>query len=105
VPCDSRRPAHLGSCEDRAGRGPSRLDPADGNDGVADDAMPVVEVERQRDVFRTVAMKIAREASCLERAVNPASQGEPWLEDGVWMTPALSWDGGRTPGLSCGAGM
>lgn len=80
-----------------ASRKPSRLDQADGNDGVADDAMPVVEVECQRDVLYAVANKIAGEASCRNRIVDPAREVEARFAHGVRVDSRLAGSPGQRP--------
>ncbi|MHB1552862.1 MAG: hypothetical protein ACYCSX_10065 [Acidimicrobiales bacterium] len=52
---------------------------------MADDAMPVVEIERQGDVLRPVAKKIAGEPGGRDRIVDSSRQSEPRLEDGIRM--------------------
>jgi hypothetical protein len=57
-------PGRLPSEEDRAAREVSSLDPADCDDGSADQAVPVVQVQRQRDVLTAAAEQVAGELSC-----------------------------------------
>jgi hypothetical protein len=67
-------PARLGSLEDRACREASCLDPADGQDGRADQAMPVVQVERQRDVLTASAEQVSGELRSRGRPVDSAKE-------------------------------
>ena len=46
-------PAGLRPEEDRVGRQASCLHPASGDDGMANEAVPVVQVQRQREVWGT----------------------------------------------------
>ena len=55
------RMARLGSCEDRSCRQASVLDPAHGHHRRADQAVPVVQVERQRDVLPMMPQEVAGE--------------------------------------------
>ena len=51
----------LGTGEDRSCREPGVLDPASGDDGCSDQAMPVVQIERQRDVLPVMPEKVGGE--------------------------------------------
>ena len=62
--------------EDRACREASCLNPADSNDGRADQTVPVVQVERQRDVFSVMAEQIASELRRSRRSVDPTGEVE-----------------------------
>ena len=51
--------ARLGTEEDRASGQASRLYPANGEDGRTDEAVPVVQVQRHRDVLPMVAEQVS----------------------------------------------
>jgi hypothetical protein len=70
------RPADLRSEEERAGRQASCLDPVNGDDGVAEEWVPVVKVERQRDVFSAIAEKIVGELCRRGRIVPAGSRSD-----------------------------
>ena len=73
---DAGRPARLGCEEDRTCREPSCLHPTDSDDGRADESVPVVQVERQRDVLTVMAEKIASELRSRRRPVNSTRKVE-----------------------------
>ena len=56
--------ARLRSEEDRASGKASRLYPANSEDGRTDEAVPVVQVQRQRDVLPMVAQQVSGELGC-----------------------------------------
>ena len=62
-------PADLRSEEKWAGPQASRLDCVDGDHGVADEPVLVVEIERYRDVLSAVPEKIVGELGCRDRVM------------------------------------
>jgi len=79
----ARRPGGRPSGEDRTGRETSCLSPADGNDGRADEPVPIVEVERQRDLLPVMAEKISGELSGCRRTVDPTGKSQRHLRFGM----------------------
>jgi len=79
----ARRPASLGSVEDRTGGESSRLRPANGDDGCADEPVLVVEVERKRDLLPVMAEQITGELSGCRRTVDPARERQRHLRFGM----------------------
>ena len=65
------RPAREGSLEDGACREPGRLDPAGRHDEVAGEAMPVIEVQGERDVLAPVSKQVG-DGRSRDRIVDPA---------------------------------
>ena len=55
---DAGHPAGPGSYENRTCRVASCLSPADGNDGVFDEAVTVVDVKRERDLLTAMAQHV-----------------------------------------------
>ncbi len=70
---------------ERAGREASRLDRTDGDDGVSDEPMLVVEVERQRDVLSAIAEKSVGELGRRRRIVHPSGESERCFRHAVRM--------------------
>src|ERR1019366_10537213 len=64
-------PAGLRPEEDRVGRQASCLHPASGDDGMANEAVPVVQVQRQREVLMTAAEEIEGDPRSRGRVVDP----------------------------------
>jgi len=62
---------------------PSRLDPADGDDGVPDEAVAVVHVEDERDILAVGAEQVPRDPCSRCRVVDPPGQVEPCLRYSV----------------------
>ena len=63
--------ACLGTGEDRLCREARVFDPASGDDGRSDQAMPGVQIERQRDVLPVMPEKLTGELGSSPRAVYP----------------------------------
>jgi len=79
----ARRPARLCSEEHRVGGEPSRLDPADGDDSMPDEAVAVVHVEDERDVLTAGAEEVPCDTCSRCRVVDPPGQVEPCLRHSV----------------------
>ena len=79
----ARRPARLRSQEHRVGGEPSCLDPADGEDGMPDEAVAVVHVEDEDHVLPSGAEQVSRDPCSGCRVVYPTGQVEPCLRDSV----------------------
>ena len=79
----ARRPARLGSQEHRVGGEPSRLDPADGDDRMPDEAVAVVHVEDEDHVLPSGAEQVSRDPCSRCRVVYPSGQVQPCFRHGV----------------------
>ena len=77
--------------DDGAGREAGCLDPADGDDGVSDEAVTVVHVEDKRHVLPAVEKQCPSGAGSARRIVNPTRQREMALLERLGMS------GGRLP--------
>jgi len=53
------------------------LDPSDGNDAVPDEAVPVIEVQREGDVLPAVPEQVAGDSGGDDRIVDPRRSDEP----------------------------
>ncbi len=69
-------PARLGSEEHWAGREPSGLDPADGDDSVTNEAVAVVQVENDCHVLTVMAEQVTCELRSRRRPVDPTGEVE-----------------------------
>lgn len=74
-------PAGLRPEEDRVGRQASCLHPASGDDGMANEAVPVVQVQRQREVLMTAAEEIEGDPRSRGRVVDPSGDVAQVLGD------------------------
>ncbi len=74
-------PAGLRPEKDRASREASCLDPAGGDYGVADEAMPVVQVEGESDILPTAPEEIEGDLGCRGRVVDPSRDVELTVRD------------------------
>jgi hypothetical protein len=75
-----------GPQDHRSGRKARCLDPADGDDGVSDEAVAVVHVEDKRHVLPAVAEQCPSGAGSARRIVNPTRQGQVALLERLGMT-------------------
>lgn len=73
----------------RAGREAGCLDPADGDDGVSDEAVTVVHIEDKRHVLPAVEEQFPSGAGSARRIVNPTGQGQVALLERLGMSGAL----------------
>lgn len=67
----------------RIGSAESLLDPANGDDGMADEAVAVIEVERQGQVLTPATEQVPGKAGSACRVVDPTRESEPGLGDSV----------------------
>ena len=79
----ARRTSRLRSQEHRVGGQPGGLDPADGDDGMPDEAVTVVHVKDGGHVLPTRAEEVPRDPCSGCRVVYPPGQVEPCLWHGV----------------------
>jgi hypothetical protein len=59
------------------------LDPANGDNGRPDQAVPVVQIERQRDVLTVMSEQVTSDLCCCGRVIDPTREVEPCIGNSI----------------------